>query len=100
MSKHKFTKGQWVISEKRDKNKNGTIDINIDAPDAKLLSIATIYSFGEHDINAESDAKLICASKDILFALEDILNYCRLNSTSQLEPLIRKAEKAVEKATS
>ena len=48
---------------------------------------------------ARANAVLISAAPDMLTALNDLLVYCRSNSTSQLEPLIRNAENAIQKAT-
>jgi len=97
MSKKKFTKGEWFthiveepFSERafvRSKNDEGVLT---------LLETRSIANFEEQKANAV----LISAAPDMLEALNDLLIYCRLNSTSQLEPLIRNADSAIKKATS
>ena len=93
----KFTKGKWICNEKKaevisehDCSNNGGIDI-----------IAQCYcGFNVENTTHEAmaNAVLISAAPDMLTALNDLLIYCRSNSTSQLEPLIRNAENAIKKA--
>ena len=97
MPKTKFTKGEWFthiveepFSERafvRSKNDEGVLT---------LLETRSIANFEEQKANAV----LVSAAPDMLAALNDLLIYCRSNSTNQLEPIIRKAENAVKKATS
>ena len=100
MSKTKFTKGEWTA-----KNAESNLYSMVYSTNGKR--IAEVKSYGKSDsFNDASvperiaNTKLICAAPEILSALNDLLIYCRSNSTSQLEPLIRKAENAVKKATS
>jgi len=46
---------------------------------------------------AMEKAELAAAAPELLDALKDLLVYCRNNSTSQLEPLIKRADKIIDK---
>lgn len=63
----KFTKGKWTINESRDLNEHGVVKINIDAYESNLSDIITVFSFGNHDIEAEANAKLISAAPEMFY---------------------------------
>ena len=82
----KFTKGDW--------------ETNNDYVWSGIKQICDIYEIdnANKDIEAMSNAKLISAAPDMFNALRELLVYCRQNSTSQLEPKIKNAANALNKA--
>lgn len=109
--KTKFTKGNWkadlrggccaVYPENLSNETNGCHsydkrNIFYSDKDAKYNDEKGCWYMSEE---AQANAVLISAAPDMLTALNDLLVYCRSNSTSQLEPLIRNAENAIQKAT-
>ena len=100
MYKTKFTKGEWII-ENKEHNLYSMIHSESGKRIAEIKSYGKSDTFNDPSVKERiANAKLICAAPEMLSALNDLLIYCRLNSTSQLEPLIRNAENAVKKATS
>ena len=100
MSKTNFTKGEWIV-ENKEHNLYSMIYSESGKRIAEVKSYGKSDSFKDPSVKERiANAKLISTSPELLSALNDLLIYCRLNSTSQLEPLIRKAENAVKKATS
>ena len=71
----KFTKGEWTINESRDLNEHGVVKINIDAYESNLSDIITVFSFGNHDIEAEANAKLISAAPEMFYRIVLTANY-------------------------
>ena len=97
--KTKFTNGKWFT-----KNESKLFS---EIFSENGLRIAEVKSFGKDKVFNDptvsqriANAKLISAAPDLFNSLNDLLIYCRSNSTSQLEPLIRNAENAIKKATS
>lgn len=87
-----FSKGKWICNKSIAPLTGIEGEIEISTTDKTVVEWIALC----HD---SANAQLISAAPDLLNSLNDILIYCRSNSTSQLEPLIRNAEIAIKKAT-
>jgi len=96
--KTKYTKGDWFI-----KNSDTNLYSVIYSKNGKR--IAEVKSFGNSKIFNDplvseriANSKLMVSAPVLLDVLNEMLIYCRCNSTTQLDPIIRKAEEAIKKA--
>ena len=92
-------KKEWTKGEFKDKG-NGLYSLNIDSKQDGLINIISCNGLDRmiSRKDVESNLNLCVAAPDMYEALNDLLIYCRLNKTSQLESLIKQAEMALNKA--